>query len=63
MICMKEKTMQEAGGTSMLLEEILGRENLQNAYKQVMRNKGSAGVDGEIVENLQSYLSWRRWQP
>jgi group II intron reverse transcriptase/maturase len=60
MICMKEKTMQEAGGTSMLLEEILGRENLQNAYKQVMRNKGSAGVDGEIVENLQSYL-WAHW--
>ncbi len=44
----------------MLLEEILSRENLQAAYKQVMRNKGSAGVDGETVENLQSYL-WDNW--
>lgn len=44
----------------MLLEEILSRENLQAAYKQIMRNKGSAGVDGETVENLQSYL-WDKW--
>jgi len=44
----------------MLLEEILSRENLQVAYKQVMRNKGSAGVDGQTVENLQSYL-WDNW--
>lgn len=60
MICTKEKTMQEPGGTSMLLDEILSRENLQAAYKQVMRNKGSAGVDGETVDNLQSYL-WAQW--
>jgi RNA-directed DNA polymerase len=44
----------------VLLEEILSRENLQAAYKQVMRNKGGAGVDGENVENLQSYL-WDNW--
>lgn len=44
----------------MSLEEILSRENLQAAYKQVMRNKGSAGVDGETVENLRSYL-WDNW--
>ena len=60
MICTKEEMMRETGGTSMLLEEILSRESMQAAYKQVMRNKGSAGVDGETVEQLQSYL-WAHW--
>jgi RNA-directed DNA polymerase len=47
--------MQETGG-NMLLEEILSRENMQAAYKQVMRNKGSAGVDGMTVDELRPYL-------
>jgi RNA-directed DNA polymerase len=39
-----------------LLERILTRENLNAAYKQVMRNKGSHGVDGMKVEELLPYL-------
>jgi RNA-directed DNA polymerase len=39
-----------------LLERILNPENLNNAYKQVKRNKGAHGVDGMKVEHLLQYL-------
>src|SRR5690606_27920633 len=39
-----------------LLERILNRENLNNAFKQVKRNKGAHGVDGMEVEHLLPYL-------
>ena len=39
-----------------LLEQILDRENLNKAFKQVKRNKGSHGVDGMKVEHLLQYL-------
>lgn len=38
------------------LEKILSRENMVRAYKQVVRNKGCAGVDGLTVDDLQSFL-------
>lgn len=39
-----------------LLEEILSRENMNQAYRSVYRNKGIAGVDGLTVEELKGYL-------
>lgn len=39
-----------------LLERILSRANLNQAYKQVKRNKGAHGVDGMKVEHLLQYL-------
>ena len=39
-----------------LLEKILSRENLNQAYKQVKRNKGAHGIDGMEVEDLLQYL-------
>lgn len=39
-----------------LLEEILKGDNLNEAYKQVKRNKGSHGVDGMKVDELLPYL-------
>jgi len=39
-----------------LLEEILQRENLNEAYKRVYANKGTSGVDGVSVEELNEYL-------
>lgn len=39
-----------------LLERILHRENMNNAYKRVKSNKGSHGVDGMKVDELLSYL-------
>lgn len=39
-----------------LLEEILSASNLNRAYKQVKKNKGTHGVDGMEVEYLLQYL-------
>jgi len=39
-----------------LLEKILSRGNLNEAYKRVYANKGTSGVDGVTVHELQSYL-------
>ena len=39
-----------------LLEQILGGNNLNRAYKQVKRNKGTGGIDGMHVDELLPYL-------
>lgn len=39
-----------------LLEHILSSSNLNKAYKQVKRNKGTGGVDKMQVESLKDYL-------
>ena len=39
-----------------LLEKVLSKENLNNAYKQVYKNKGASGVDGVTVEELFAYI-------
>ena len=39
-----------------LLEEMLSNENLNNAYLQVVRNKGAEGVDGMKYTELKDYL-------
>ena len=44
----------------MLLEQILSRDNLKAAYKQVKRNRGCAGVDGTTVDELRHVL-WDSW--
>ena len=46
---------------SKLLDKILSRENMLEAYNQVKSNKGSAGIDGITIEELGNYLrqNWR----
>lgn len=39
-----------------LLEKILSKDNLNNAYKQVYKNKGVSGADGVTVDELSSYI-------
>lgn len=39
-----------------LIDEILSKENLNQAYKRVVSNKGSAGIDGVNVEKLKDHL-------
>jgi RNA-directed DNA polymerase len=48
--------------TEQLMEEIIGKDNLEEALKQVMQNKGAAGIDGMTVEQLPAYLkeNWKR---
>lgn len=40
-----------------LLDNILDRDNLNQAFKQVKRNKGTAGVDGMTVHGLGGYMA------
>lgn len=42
------------------LERILSRENMQRAYKRVVANKGSHGVDGMATDELRDFLI-REW--
>ena len=42
--------------TNNLLDLILRKDNLNNAYKQVKRNKGKGGIDGMQVDKLLPFL-------
>jgi RNA-directed DNA polymerase len=42
--------------TEGLLEQILTKENLNQAYKQVKKNKGAGGIDGMQVDELLPFL-------
>ena len=46
---------------SKLLDKILSRENMLEAYNQVKSNKGSAGIDGITIKEMDNYLrqNWR----
>jgi RNA-directed DNA polymerase len=48
--------------TTMLMEEVLRRENLIKAYHKVRANKGAPGTDGMTVDDLKPYLKehWPR---
>jgi group II intron reverse transcriptase/maturase len=39
-----------------LLEQILSKENMNEAYRRVVANKGASGVDGMKVEELHGFL-------
>jgi retron-type reverse transcriptase len=47
-------------GVSNLFEMILSKGNLNEAYLQVVRNKGAAGVDGMRCDELLPYLKENR---
>jgi len=55
----KEKTQP---GAERLLEEVLRRENMLSAFRRVLSNKGSPGIDGMTVDELGGYLKtdWPR---
>jgi RNA-directed DNA polymerase len=42
--------------TLRVMEEVCGEENCRQALKRVVDNQGSPGIDGMIVEQLDSYL-------
>ena len=46
---------------SELLDNILSRSNMLDAYNQVRANKGSAGIDGVTIDEIDDYLRqhWR----
>lgn len=48
-------------GTENLMEAVVERENMLDAYKRVVGNKGTAGVDAMSVDQLKPYLQ-SHWQ-
>ncbi len=49
-------------GRCLLIEEVVRRENMIEAHRRVVRNKGAPGVDGMTVEELMPYcrVHWPR---
>lgn len=47
-------------GVSFMIAEVLKRKNLYYAYRQVVRNKGAAGIDGMTVSGLSDHLEVNR---
>ena len=44
-----------------LFEQVLQRENLQTAWKQVRANKGAAGIDGMTIEEFPAWVQSGQW--
>jgi len=55
--CLKTTPSTTTGRRMTMLERILERRNLNNAYKRVKQNHGAGGVDGMSVEELGEYLA------
>jgi retron-type reverse transcriptase len=43
-----------------MIEQVINRRNMHLAYKEVLANKGSAGVDGMQVTELKQHISAQR---
>jgi len=43
-----------------MIEQVLNRSNIMKAYRQVVSNKGSAGIDGMSVKELYTFLTNNR---
>ena len=43
-----------------MIEKVINRKNMQLACKQVLQNKGYAGVDGMETRELYAYLKQNR---
>ena len=46
---------------SQLLEEILSKDNMTQAYKKVKANKGTCGADGVGMDEIDDYLR-KNWK-
>ena len=47
---------ERSGSHVLLMERVVARENAREALKRVRRNKGSPGIDGMTVEELERHL-------
>lgn len=54
--------MITSGTREMLIDKVLHRENMLEAHRRVLRNKGAPGVDGVSVDELMAYCKehWPR---
>lgn len=60
-LCIPFKEIKSQRGGENLMKAICNRENLIKAWKHVVRNKGSAGKDGMIVQDLKFHIQ-KHWE-
>ena len=53
--------MERHSLSSVTVAQVLERENLQKAWKQVKANKGAPGVDNMTIEEFPEYV-FRHWE-
>ena len=60
--CVEEPTDPRPKESASLMAQVVERDNLLRALKQVQRNRGAPGIDGMTVEELPGYLQvhWPR---
>lgn len=60
--CVEEPMGPRPRESASLMVQVVDRENLRRALKQVQRNRGAPGIDGMTVEELPGYLQvhWPR---
>ena len=46
--------------SNKMIEQVINRRNMHLAYKQILANKGSAGVDGMQVSELKQHIQQER---
>jgi retron-type reverse transcriptase len=46
--------------SNKMIEQVINRRNMHLAYKQILANKGSAGVDGMQVSELKQHIQRER---
>lgn len=61
-LMLMKKASEILSQNTKLLEEVLERQNMKRAFKQVKRNKGASGVDGRSIKETEEYLKlhWPR---
>ena len=57
-----QRTNTKPAFSNDLLEQVLSRANLQQAWKQVRANKGAPGIDGVTIEQFPDWARTGKWQ-
>jgi len=55
-----EHGRERSGSHDLLMERVVARENAREAFRRVRRNRGSPGIDGMTVGELERHLR-ERW--
>ena len=56
-----QRTVMKPAFSNDLLDAVLHRANLQQAWKQVRANKGAAGIDGMTIEEFPAWVKTGHW--
>lgn len=56
-----QRTAMKPAFSNDLLDAVLHRANLQQAWKQVRANKGAAGIDGMTIDEFPAWVKVGHW--